>query len=108
MRISRRKLDEKLSTDFQPIQAHTCDEKVKPGEIVPVDIEIWPTSRFWHKGPADPRADRGSLHQENWFEPLQWDTDNYGRHLVTGGEHDSYLQIPVIPPRYQDGDYIYR
>ena len=50
MRISRRKLDEKLSTDFQPIQAHTCDEKVKPGEIVPVDIEIWPTSRFWHKG----------------------------------------------------------
>jgi predicted acyl esterase len=50
MRVSRRALDEKLSTHFQPIQAHRKDEKPKPGEIVPVDIEIWPHSRIWHKG----------------------------------------------------------
>lgn len=51
----------------------------------------------------------GRYIREDWFEPLQWDTDNHGRHLVyTGAEHDSFLQIPVIPPRYQDGDYIYR
>ena len=50
MRVSRRELDPKLSTDFQPVQAHRKDEKLKPGEIVPVDIEIWPHSRIWHKG----------------------------------------------------------
>ena len=37
-------------------------------------------------------------------------TDNGdGIHVIhTGGEHDSYLQIPVVPPKYQVGDYIWR
>jgi hypothetical protein len=48
--LSHRELDPKLSTDHQPVQAHRKEEKLKPGEIVPVDIEIWPHSRFWHKG----------------------------------------------------------
>lgn len=109
MRVSRRKLDEKLSTSFNPVQAHSCDEKLKPGEIVPVDIEINPTSRIWHKGQKIRVQIAGRYIRENWFEPIMWDTDNKGRHLIyTGGEYDSYLQIPVIPPRYQDGDYIYR
>ena len=38
-----------------------------------------------------------------------WDTDNRGRYLIyTGGQYESYLQIPVIPPKYQDGEVIYR
>ena len=109
MRVSRRKLDEKLSTDFQPIQAHTVDEKLEPGQIVPVDIEIWPTSRFWHKGQQIRVQVAGRYIRDDWFEPLTWDTDNHGRTLIyTGGEHDSFLQIPVIPPRFQDGDIIIR
>lgn len=109
MRVSRRKLDEKLSTDYNPVQAHTCDEKLEPGQIVPVDIEIAPASRFWHKGQGIRVQVAGRYIRENWFEPLQWETDNIGRHLIyTGGEHDSYLQIPVIPPRFQDGDIIIR
>ena len=109
MRVSRRKLDEKLSTHFNPVQAHTVEEKLEPGQIVPVDIEINPTSWIWHKGQKIRVQIAGRYIRENWFEPLVWDTDNKGRHLVyTGGQYDSYLQIPVIPPRYQDGDYIYR
>ena len=109
MRVSRRKLDEKLSKPFQPVQAHTCDEKLSPGEIVPVDIEIWPTSRIWHKGQKIRVQIAGRYIRENWFEPLQWESDNKGKHIIhTGGKYDSYLQIPVIPPKYQDGDYIYR
>lgn len=46
LRVSRRKLDEKLSTNFQPVHAHTCEEKVEPGQIVPVDIEIWALRHF--------------------------------------------------------------
>ncbi len=35
MRVSRRKLDEKLSTDYCPVQAHTCEEKLEPGPNCP-------------------------------------------------------------------------
>ncbi|MDF3003274.1 MAG: putative hydrolase, CocE/NonD family [Bacillota bacterium] len=109
MRVSRRKLDEKLSTDYCPVQAHDEDEKLEPGQIVPVEIEINPTSRIWHKGQKLRVQIAGRYIRENWFEPLMWDTDNKGRHLVyCGGKYDSYLQIPVIPPRYKDGEYIYR
>lgn len=109
MRVSRRKLDEKLSTDYNPVQAHTCDEKLSPGEVVPVDIELVPTSRIWHKGQQICVQVAGRYIREDWFEPLCWDTDNKGNHVIhTGGKYDSFLQIPVVPPKYQDGDYIYR
>ncbi len=109
MRVSRRKLDEKLSTDYNPVQAHTEDEKLKPGEIVPVDIEIVPTSRFWHKGQHIRVQISGRYIREDWFEPLIWDQDNVGNHLIyTGGQYESFLQIPVIPPKFSDGHIIIR
>ena len=109
MRISHRELDPKLSSDFQPVQAHRKEEKLKPGEIVPVDIEIWPHSRIWHKGQMLELLVAGRYIRENWFEHLVWQTNNKGNHIIyTGGKYDSYLQIPVIPPKYQAGDYIYR
>jgi predicted acyl esterase len=109
MRVSRRALDEKLSTDFQPIQAHRKDEKLRPGEIVPVDIEIWPHSRIWHKGQQLQVLVSGHYIREGWFEPFSWELNNKGKHVIhSGGEYDSYLQIPAIPPRYQAGDYVWR
>lgn len=108
MRVSHRSLDEDLSTDFQPIQSHLKEEKLSPGEIVLVDIEIVPISRFWHKGQSLRIQIAGCYIREGWFEPLTWDTDNHGNHIIhTGGEYKSYLQIPVIPPKYQDGDIKY-
>lgn len=110
MRVSHRKLDPKLSTDFQPVQAHTVEEKLKPGEIVPVDIEIVPHSKLWHKGQQIRVQVAGRyIRQEGWFEKLGWATNNRGNHVIhTGGKYDSFLQIPVIPPRYQVGNYVYR
>jgi predicted acyl esterase len=109
MRVSRRALDEKLSTHFQPIQAHQKDEKLKPGEIVPVDIEIWPHSRIWHKGQQLRVRVSPNYIREGWFEPFFWDVGNKGIHVIhSGGKHDSFLQIPVIPPKYVAGDYVYR
>jgi len=109
MRVSRRKLNAKLSTDYCPVQAHTCDEKLEPGQIVPVDIEIVPTSRFWHKGQQIHIQIAGRYIRGDWFEPLSWNTDNKGRHIIyNGGQYESFLQIPVIPPRFKDGDIIIR
>jgi predicted acyl esterase len=109
LRVSRRELDPKWSTDFQPVQAHRKDERLKPGEIVPVDIEIWPHSRIWHKGQQLRVLLSGHYDVGNWFISPVYDINNRGNHIIhTGGKYDSYLQIPVIPPKYQAGDYIYR
>lgn len=109
MRASHRALDEKLSTDFEPVQSHLAEEKLNIGEIVPVDIAIVPSSKIWHKGQKIRVQIAGRYIREGWFEPLAWDTDNKGNHVIhTGGVYDSYLQIPVIPPKYKAGDYVYR
>jgi predicted acyl esterase len=109
LRVSHRELDPKWSTDFQPVQAHRKEEKLKPGEIVPVDIEIYPHSRIWHKGQQLRVLVSGHYISEGWFMPLTYETNNKGNHVIhSGGKYDSYLQIPVIPPKYQAGDYIYR
>ena len=108
MRVSHRALDEKLSTDFQPVQSHLAEEKLSPGEIVPVDIEIVPSSRFWHAGQGLRVQLAGHYIREGWFEPLTWETLNAGTHIVhAGGKYDSYLQVPFIPAKYQDGDIKY-
>jgi hypothetical protein len=109
MRVSRRALDPKLTKKFQPVQAHLKDEKLSPGEIVPVDIEVWPCSRIWHKGEQLEIQVSGHYIREGWFEPYSWELNNQGEHIIhSGGKYDSYLQVPVIPARYQAGDYIYR
>jgi len=109
MRVSRRELDPELSTRFHPVLAHKRELKLKPGEIVPVDIAIVPSSRIWHKGEKLRVQVAGRYIREGWFEPLSWDADNRGRHVIhTGSEYESFLQVPVIPPRYKSGDYVYR
>ncbi len=102
LRVSHRELDPEQSTDFQPIQSHERELKLQPGEIVPIDVEINPTSRFWHAGEKLRVQICGRyIRDEHWIEPLIWETDNAGQHVIhTGGEHDSYLQIPVIGPKH--------
>ncbi len=109
MRVSHRALDPALSTEFNPVQSHVAEEKLRPGQVVPVDIEIVASSRVWHQGERLRLEIAGRYIRGDWFEPLSWETDNSGRHVVhTGGDYDSYLQIPVIPPRRKVGGYLAR
>lgn len=109
LRVSQRELDSELSTDFQPVQAHRRREKLGPGEIVPVDIALYPFSRIWHKGERLRLQIAGRYFREDWFEPFVWNLENEGRHVVhTGGEFGSYLQVPVTPPKHTAGEYVYR
>ena len=109
MRVSHRALDEKLSTEFQPVQSHAKEERLRPGEIVPVEIEIWPHSRMWHKGETLRIEIEGRYIKTEWFEDHKMtflEDNGDGIHVIhTGGRYDSYLQIPVIPPKYKSGDY---
>lgn len=108
-RASHRELDPKWSSDFQPVQAHRREEPLEEGKIYPCDIEIWPHSRIWHKGERIRVEISGHFIQSEWYEDarVHYDTDNgNGRPVIwTGGKHQAYLQIPVIPPKYQVGDY---
>ena len=50
MRVSMRQLDEARSTEAEPYYTFTTEQKLKPGEIVPVEIEIWPMGLYFDEG----------------------------------------------------------
>ncbi|MBI2296805.1 MAG: CocE/NonD family hydrolase [Betaproteobacteria bacterium] len=43
LRASQRKLDPKLSLPYRPYHRHDEKQVLKPGEVVELDVEIWPT-----------------------------------------------------------------
>ena len=43
LRASHRKLDKKRSLPYRPYHTHDTRQPLKPGEVVELDIEIWPT-----------------------------------------------------------------
>ena len=111
MRVSLRHVDEEKSTEYEPYYTYDREEKLSEGEIVPVDIAINPYGRLWHKGQKLRIQVAGRYIRDPWFEPLGWnDINKEGAQAVihTGGQYESYLQIPVVPPRFTDGDIMIR
>lgn len=112
-RAARRELDEKESTIFQPVMAHQKDEPLEPGQIVEVDVEIHPHSRIWHAGEELVVDITPDFIKTEWYEDgkMNFATDNGPEGTMdvihTGGQYASYLQIPVIPPKWQSGSYTY-
>ncbi|KAI8724266.1 CocE/NonD family Hydrolase [Fusarium sp. LHS14.1] len=102
LRVSRRELDEKSSTPYQPVHTHQRDLPLAPGEIVPVDIEIMPTS--CHLRPGERLQVVVSSHDYGTYPtniPVSRhpNTVNKGTHVIHfGGKYDSHLVLPVIPP----------
>src|SRR5258708_12558218 len=54
LRVSQRKLDAKRSSEWQPWHTHDEAQKLKPGEIYEVDVEIWPASLALPPGSRPP------------------------------------------------------
>jgi predicted acyl esterase len=50
LRASHRKLDKKLSKPYRPYHTHDQKQPLKKGQVVELDIEIWPTSIVVPKG----------------------------------------------------------
>jgi predicted acyl esterase len=97
MRVSQRELDEKLSTPWQPVQKFEGEKKLTPGEIVPVEIALLPSSTLFRKGESLRLYIQGHDLVDNpniGYRSLI----NKGDHVIyTGGKYDSYLQVPKIP-----------
>ena len=99
LRVSHRALDPVRSRPFQPVLTHEQVQLIEPGLIVPVEIEILPSSTAFAAGEtlrlvisgADIYSHAMLHHRERC---------NQGRHtLHLGGGYASSLLVPFIPAR---------
>ncbi len=98
LRVSHRELDPELTQPWRPYHKHVRRLYLKPGEIVKVDVEIWPTSMVFSRGhrlqldvqPRDGLGSQGYMHYHADY--------NDGTNTIhAGGQYESYLLLPVIP-----------
>jgi uncharacterized protein len=97
LRVSARHLDETLSTDEVPAHSFDRVEKLSPGEIAEIEIELLPIGLVFHPG----QQLRFVISSRNLLGTLMPAIEEYvgansGQHVIhTGGAHPSYLQLPV-------------
>jgi len=94
LKVSHRKLDPALSTPYRPYHSHDEEQKLEPGEVVPIEVEIWPTSMVFLKGHRI-RLDVQPHDGEHYFAAYKLDDNS----IYTGGDRASYVLLPVIPGR---------
>lgn len=99
LRASHRHKDESKSGPAQPFHTHLKPQKLRPGEIVPIDIQIWPLGMKWRAGEQLQLLIAG--HKLSTVEMpgvAPPDTINKGRHVIhAGGQYDSHLLVPMVP-----------
>jgi uncharacterized protein len=99
LRVSHRELDPELSRPYRPYHLHRRRLPLEPGQIVRVEVEIWPTSMVFRQGhrirlDIQPRDGVGSVHYTHYHADYNTGTNT----IHAGGERDSFLLLPVIPP----------
>jgi uncharacterized protein len=99
LRVSHRELDLSQSTVDRPWLQHKRRLLLREGEIVPVDIEIWPSSQRFFAGQRIRVTIQGN---DIWRYDLRQvqlheDSVNKGKHFIYSGPlHESYLVMPVV------------
>ncbi len=97
LRASLRRLDESLSTDDVPYHRFDTVEKLEPGQIVDLEIDLLPIGLAFYPG-EQLRLVISAHNLVGAHMPATRDymPRNSGQHIVhTGGAHASYLQLPV-------------
>jgi hypothetical protein len=122
LRASHRKLDKKLSTPYRPYHSHDKAQPLKKGEVAELDVEIWPTSivvpaghrigltirgkDYVYHGPSGGKLSNFKneltgcgpfLHDDPHDRPM--DVFGGATSLHFGRDKQSYLLLPVIPPK---------
>jgi predicted acyl esterase len=97
LRVSARHLDETLSTDDVPAHSFDRVEKLSPGEVAEVEIDLSPIGLVFYPG-EELRLVISSQNALGAHMPAirEYVPQNAGQHFIhTGGTHASYLQLPV-------------
>jgi predicted acyl esterase len=122
LRASHRKLDDALSEPYRPYHRHDEKQPLTPGEMVELDIEIWPTCVVVPKGyrialsvrgkdyvyTGDPGA--GLAHMKHPFtgngpflhnDPTDRPPEVFGGDVTLhfGADKQAYVLVPVIPKK---------
>lgn len=105
LRASQRRLDAGKSLPYRPYHTHDRSEKLTPGDVTELDVEIWPTSIVCPPGYVLALTVAGHDFQYETKSRLSHDDPSdrpagefTGRTtLHTGGEHESYLLMPLQP-----------
>ena len=98
LRASMRHLDEDKTTPEIPYYSFDRVEKLSAGEIVPVEIALYPTGIILYEGEKlrlviSATDEAGSMMPGT--EPAK--PNNKGKHIIhCGGKYDSYLQLPFL------------
>lgn len=127
LRASHRKLDKNLSKEYRPYHTHDEKQLLKPGEIVELDVEIWPTSIVVPQGYRIALSVRGEDYvypggagqgletMKNVFtgvgpflhnDPVDRPPEIFGKDVTLHFDKDRqpYVLLPIIPD--QDDDVI--
>jgi predicted acyl esterase len=122
LRASHRKLDRNLSTPYRPYHTHDRKQPLKAGEVVELDIEIWPTSIVVPAGYRIGLSVRGKDYEYGGAsggklsnfknelrgcgpflhnDPLDRPAGIFGgtTTLHFGKGRASYLLLPIVPPK---------
>jgi predicted acyl esterase len=103
LKASHRKVDESRSTPYTVKHTHLKADHapLEEGEVVPVEIEVIPTTALIRKGhrirldiqPFD-GFDHGTRHG---YDPAYH--DGARNTIYTGTAHSSWIQLPIVPKR---------
>ena len=95
-RASLRELDSGKSTPYNPVLSADRAQKLKPGEIVPLEIALYPSSTFFASGEALQLivSPQEIIPSPPYFKDVSF---NYGIYVMhVGGDFDSHLLIPKV------------
>ncbi|MGC2517941.1 MAG: CocE/NonD family hydrolase [Burkholderiales bacterium] len=100
LRASHRRLDPALSLPYRPYHVHDERQWLERGEVVRVEVEIWPTCMVFGKGhcirlDVQPRDGIGSAPYTHYSA----DYNTGSNTIFTGASRASYLLLPVIPAK---------
>jgi predicted acyl esterase len=101
LRASHRALDLEKSTSLRPVYTHKEEQLLQDGEVVPLDIAIWPYGMICNSG-EELQLIISGYHPEPHCRPNDPlpELRNKGVHtILAGGEYDSYLLLPLIPSK---------
>jgi predicted acyl esterase len=95
LRASHRELDPSRSTPLRPWHIHTRIGKIRPNDIVPVEIEIWPSATLFEAGSTLQLTVQG--HDAARYPAFgHRKLVSRGQHtILTGGRYDSSLTAPL-------------
>lgn len=100
LRASHRALDDEASSDAQPVQSHLAEDlqPVEPGEMVAMEIEIFPVAHVFHPGSRLRLVvDTPGGNRNRWKFELDPEVDGSTISVARGGDTPSRLVLPLVP-----------